>query len=513
MAARDHLADDRHVLQALGRARRRRRPLRRLRPQRRRPQAGDAQAPGRQRRGPHARTPTTATCTSWPPRRGPTSSRLGEKNGFRNAQASVLAPTGTIGFMMDCDTTGIEPDFSLVKFKKLVGGGSMQIVNQTIPRALKKLGYQPGADRGDRRVHRRARPRHRRPGPQDRALRGLRHRDGRPRAQADGPRADDGGGAAVPVRRDLQDGQPARDGHGRGDRGHLPAVAGSSASRRPRSTATTARSASRCPTAAASAKKDQAATTRPPPSAVETKVVEKVVYAPTRKRLPKSRASRTTSFTVGGAEGYMTSGAHDDGELGEVFLKLGKQGSTLAGVMDAFSIACQHRPAVRRPAGDLRLEVHQPALRAGRPHRRPGRPDGAVDHGLHLPPPGPGLPVLRGALRARHLLRRGAPAPPRDRLLRARRSRRPAPPPSSSRPTTTVRRAREPVETKDSHGVEAREVPAKPAPKEAHTSAELLEKITGTAVDSPLCFTCGTKMRPAGSCYVCEGCGSTSGCS
>ena len=69
--------------------------------------------------------------------------KLGETNGFRNAQASVLAPTGTIGFMMDCDTTGIEPDFSLVKFKKLVGGGSMQIVNQTIPRALRKMGYQP----------------------------------------------------------------------------------------------------------------------------------------------------------------------------------------------------------------------------------------------------------------------------------------------------------------------------------------------------------------------------------
>src|SRR6187431_2972425 len=67
--------------------------------------------------------------------------KLGEQNGFRNAQASVLAPTGTIGFMMDCDTTGIEPDFSLVKFKKLVGGGSMQIVNQTIPRALRKMGY------------------------------------------------------------------------------------------------------------------------------------------------------------------------------------------------------------------------------------------------------------------------------------------------------------------------------------------------------------------------------------
>ena len=67
--------------------------------------------------------------------------KIGEKDGYRNAQASVLAPTGTIGFMMDCDTTGIEPDFSLVKFKKLVGGGSMQIVNRTIPRALRKVGY------------------------------------------------------------------------------------------------------------------------------------------------------------------------------------------------------------------------------------------------------------------------------------------------------------------------------------------------------------------------------------
>ena len=67
--------------------------------------------------------------------------KIGAKNGWRNAQASVLAPTGTIGFMMDCDTTGIEPDFSLVKFKKLVGGGSMQIVNQTVPRALRQYSY------------------------------------------------------------------------------------------------------------------------------------------------------------------------------------------------------------------------------------------------------------------------------------------------------------------------------------------------------------------------------------
>ena len=220
----DHLADDRHVLPPLGRARRRRRPLRRLRPQRRGAQAGDAQAPGRQRHGPHARRSPTARSTSWPPRRGPTSQSSARSNGFRNAQASVLAPTGTIGFMMDCDTTGIEPDFSLVKFKKLVGGGSMQIVNQTIPRALRKMGYQP--EQVEAIVAYIAEHGHviDAPGLQAGALRGLRHRDGCPRPQADGPRPDDGGRPAVPLRRDLQDGQPARVRHGRGDRGRLPPV-------------------------------------------------------------------------------------------------------------------------------------------------------------------------------------------------------------------------------------------------------------------------------------------------
>jgi ribonucleoside-diphosphate reductase alpha chain len=80
-------------------------------------------------------------------------------------------------------------------------------------------------------------------------------------------------------------------------------------------------------------------------------------------------------------------------------------------------------------------------------------------------------------------------------------------------PATSLETSAADVETKDTHGNEDREVPAKPHTGTAHTSAELLEQITGTAVDSPLCMTCGTKMRPAGSCYVCEGCGSTSGCS
>ena len=155
--------------------------------------------------------------------------RDGEEHGVRNSQASVLAPTGTIGLMMDCDTTGIEPDLGLVKMKKLVGGGTMSIVNQTIPRALRRLGYDAAAGRRDHRLHRRREVDPRRAAPRGRARAGVRLLDGRQHDPLRGPRADDGRGAAVPVGRDLQDGQHARGGDGRGHRGAAPAVSGSSA--------------------------------------------------------------------------------------------------------------------------------------------------------------------------------------------------------------------------------------------------------------------------------------------
>jgi ribonucleoside-diphosphate reductase alpha chain len=246
----------------------------------------------------------------------------GDKNGWRNAQISVLAPTGTIGLMMDCDTTGIEPDFSLVKFKKLVGGGSMQIVNQTVPQALVKLGYAqetveaivefiaanghvidaPGlklehyevfdcalgqrsiAPMGHVRMMAACQP----------FLSGAISKTVNLPEDATVEEVEDVyfqawkmGVKALAVYRDnCKVGQPLSDGK---------------------------------------AKKKEA-------------VVEEAA-APVRKRLPKARPATTTSFAVGGAEGYMTAGAYADGALGEVFLKLGKQGSTLAGVMDAFSIA------------------------------------------------------------------------------------------------------------------------------------------------------------------------------
>jgi ribonucleoside-diphosphate reductase alpha chain len=239
---------------------------------------------------------------------------------------------------------------------------------------------------------------------------------------------------------------------------------------------------------------------------VEATVVE--VHKPFRKRLPKSRTSRTTSFTVGGAEGYMISGAHPDGELGEIFLKLGKQGSTLAGVMDAFSIAVsiglQYGVPLETYVSKFTNLRFEPAGLTDDPDVRMSQ--SIMDYifrRLALDYMGFDDRSMLGIYSAEERQRQletgsyEAAAEEDVELSEA----------ESLKETASVV---EPVET-PAPSVEAAAV--KEAPQGAHTSAELMEKITGTAVDSPLCFTCGTKMRPAGSCYVCEGCGSTSGCS
>ena len=153
---------------------------------------------------------------------------LGEDFGYRNAQATVLAPTGTIGFMMDCDTTGVEPDIALVKYKKLVGGGMMKIVNQTVPPALKKLGYTAAQiddiikyiDEQET-IEGRAAPAGARPA-------GVRLRvqghQGRALDPLHGPHQDDGRHAAVHLGRDQQDGQRAEGRLGRRHRAGLPRV-------------------------------------------------------------------------------------------------------------------------------------------------------------------------------------------------------------------------------------------------------------------------------------------------
>ena len=438
----------------------------------------------------------------------------GAANGFRNAQASVLAPTGTIGFMMDCDTTGIEPDFSLVKFKKLVGGGSMQIVNQTIPRALKKLGYQP--EQVEAIVDFIAEHGHVIDAP------GLRTEHYEVFDTAMGARA------LKPM------------GHVRMMAACQPFLSGaiSKTVNLPESASVeeiedvylqswklglkaTAVYRDNCKVGQplSGGKGDNKGTDSnksgdaPSEEGVEAKVIEKVVYAPTRKRLPKSRTSRTTSFTVGGAEGYMTSGAHDDGQLGEVFLKLGKQGSTLAGVMDAFSIAVsiglQYGVPLETYVAKFTNLRFEPAGLTDDPDVRMAQ--SLMDYVWrrlaldYLPfEERAAMGIYSAEERQRHLETGSYELLPEEtgsasELVEA----------------TTVVEVKEPsvVEVRGAQATSLETPSTEDNAPKAHTSAELLEQLTGTAVDSPLCMTCGTKMRPAGSCYVCEGCGSTSGCS
>ena len=146
-AARHHVADDRPRLRHQRPHGEPDGPVRRVRRQRGAHAAGAAHAPRRQLRDRRRRCAVPAELLAAGQESWEAAVRDGEEHGVRNSQASVLAPTGTIGLMMDCDTTGIEPDLGLVKMKKLVGGGTMSIVNQTIPRALRRLGYAPAADR------------------------------------------------------------------------------------------------------------------------------------------------------------------------------------------------------------------------------------------------------------------------------------------------------------------------------------------------------------------------------
>jgi len=404
----------------------------------------------------------------------------GEKNGWRNAQASVLAPTGTIGFMMDCDTTGIEPDFSLVKFKKLVGGGSMQIVNQTIPRALRKLGYT------------------------EETIEAI------VEYISDNGHVVDAPGLKTEHYAIFDTAMGARSispmGHVRMMAAVQSFISGAiSKTVNMPETATVEEVEEiyyegwKQGLKALAIYRDNCKVGQPLSDAKATKVDAQVEAAiegigqPIRRRLPKSRPSRTTSFSVAGAEGYLTAGSYEDGELGEVFLKLGKQGSTLAGVMDAFSIAISIALQYGVP---LEAFVSKFVNMRFEPAGMTDDPDIRMSQSI--------MDYIFRRLALDHL-----PLDKREALGIFTADERAA--------TVTQQYEMPQVEAAPAVdlAVEEQSAPAgaMPAASSAHSSAELLEEITGTASDAPLCMTCGIKMRPAGSCYVCEGCGSTSGCS
>ncbi|MGI5471257.1 vitamin B12-dependent ribonucleotide reductase [Streptomyces sp. CA-132043] len=421
--------------------------------------------------------------------------RLGEKNGFRNAQASVLAPTGTIGLMMDCDTTGVEPDLALVKFKKLVGGGSMQIVNNTVPKALKRLGYQPEqveaivahiAEHGNVIDAPALKPEHYEVfdcAMGERSISAMGHVRMMAAAQ---PFLSGAISKTVNVPESATV-EEIEDVYFQGWKLGLKALA-------------IYRDNCKVGQPLSAKKKEEEKKAEP---VAEKKVVE---YRPVRKRLPKGRPGITTSFTVGGAEGYMTANSYPDDGLGEVFLKMSKQGSTLAGMMDAFSIAVsvglQYGVPLETYVSKFTNMRFEPAGMTDDPDVRMAQ--SIVDYifrrlALDF------LPFeTRSALgihsveeRQRHL-ETGSYEPAEDELDIQGLAQSAPLTPATSAPTSTE---------------EVVEETAAPAPKQAHTNAELVEMQLGINADAPLCFSCGTKMQRAGSCYLCEGCGSTSGCS
>ena len=224
-------------------------------------------------------------------------------------------------------------------------------------------------------------------------------------------------------------------------------------------------------------------------TAAPASVVEKVVeYKPIRRRLPKKRPSQTVSFAVGDAEGYLTASSYPDDGLGEVFLKLGKQGSTLAGVMDAFSIAVsvalQYGVPLRTYVEKFMNMKFEPAGMTDDPDIRIA--NSVMDYIFRRL----ALDFLPYEQRAELGV---FTASERAARLEAEENGVEYVPPS---PAAAVSASQRPVER-----------------LAVGSSTEALEALTGKASDAPLCYTCGTKMRPAGSCYVCEGCGSTSGCS
>jgi ribonucleoside-diphosphate reductase alpha chain len=437
--------------------------------------------------------------------------KLGERNGFRNAQASLLAPTGTIGFMMDCDTTGIEPDFSLVKFKKLVGGGSMEIVNLTIPRALKKMGYTNEtieaivefiADKGHVIDAPGLKPEHYEvfdTAMGERSISAMGHVRMMAAAQ---PFLSGAISKTVNLPQDATV-EEIEGVYMQGWKLGIKAMAVY------RDSCKVGQPLSDGGSTAKDAAADKAAG-----------MVERIIeYRPVRKRLPRSRPSQTISFSVGGAEGYLTAGSYPDDGLGELFLKFGKQGSTLGGVMDAFSIAVSIGLQYGVPLEtfvekftNLRFEpaglTDDPDIRMAQSIMDYVFRRLALDYldfetrsfmGIHT-----------AGERARQLETGSYAAPVNSESDEEVSEELEGFAQSAQLAMKSEKRDWTRAETVDKSGSGAGSARRMEG---VHSSAELMERFQGKSADAPICLTCGTKMRPSGSCYVCEGCGSTSGCS
>ena len=424
---------------------------------------------------------------------------LGDAYGVRNSQASVLAPTGTIGLLMDCDTTGIEPDLGLVKMKKLVGGGTMSIVNQTIPRALTRLGYDAAQV--------------------EQIVAYIdEHKSilGAPHLAAE----------HVPVFAcSMGDNTIHYSGHVRMMGAVQPFISGaiSKTVNMPEDVSVedveqlhidawrlglkavaiyrdNCKVAQPLSTVKKEAEKAGASEAAEAAQEVVERIVEKVITIkePVRQKLPRNRRSRTFDFRLADCKGFVTVAEYDDGRPGEIFIRISKQGSTLAGIMDAFAISVSYGLQYGVP---LRAYVETFTNTRFEPAGMTDDPDirfasSLVDYIFRR------MAVEYLTFEERQELNvlttgeRTQPTLPgvEESIIETRQGHEiVADPPSVESALTLL----------DLTGAEP--APATPpaatvAPTKAHS-------------DAPLCMQCGVQMQRAGSCHACPSCGSTSGCS
>jgi ribonucleoside-diphosphate reductase alpha chain len=418
---------------------------------------------------------------------------LGDRHGYRNAQATVLAPTGTISFLMDCDTTGVEPDFSLVKFKELVGGGQMTIVNGTIPLALRTLGYSdqqveqivahvnehgtivgaPGLDEEHLPVFDVA--------VGERAISHMGHIEmmGAIQPFISGAISKT---VNLPSSATVED---IADAYTQAWRLGIKALAiyrdGSKTAQALRTDA------------------QQAAAT---PADVEALIAEAVEAAvrevgPQRKRMPRERQSLTHKFSLGGHEGYITAGMYDDGSVGEIFLTdIGKEGSTLRGMMNAFATAISISLQYGVPLETLVQKFSYMRF----------EPEGITNN--------PEIPFAKSMpdYIMRWLASRFLDADEQEELgilTPAVRARKAAQDAVSSLGADTAGPSGGGVQhaTPGNGGTSV-----KPAAAALTDSPPVVPaKLTGLDL-GPACGQCGGMMQRTGSCYTCSSCGNNTGC-
>jgi ribonucleoside-diphosphate reductase alpha chain len=415
---------------------------------------------------------------------------LAAEVGVRNSQASVLAPTGTIGLMMDCDTTGVEPDLGLVKMKKLVGGGTMSIVNQTIPRALKRLGYsQSEIDEIVAYI--------------DENMSII----GAPHFKAE----------HLPVFAcSMGDNTIHYSGHVRMMGAVQPFISGAISKTVNLPEEATLEEVEQLhidawklgikavaiyrdnckvaqPLSASKKDDDKVDAGAEAVEKVIERIVEKVVYEPVRQKLPRTRVSKTFEFRVADCKGFVTVGEYEDGRPGEIFVRVSKQGSTLAGIMDAFAISVSHGLQYGVP---LRSFIDAFTGMRFEPAGMTDDPDIRIANSLmdylfrrlaieYL------SPEERAELNILTTAERMQPTLPgvEDAIVETRQgSDLPADPPSIESASTLV------AET-------------------TTTTTRVVAETHSVSHDAPLCMQCGVVMQRAGSCHACPSCGTTSGCS